>query len=676
MIVDLGEPGNRQPLFGSIVALVWKKMYTCNRSGKAIIEIIWKDNNFMNDERYLELLAEKYPTEQAVSREIINLTAILSLPKGTEHFMSDLHGEYEAFCHILNNCSGVIREKVDLLFGETLSDFDREEICTLIYYPVEKLELVRKEGKNNEEWYRATLGKLIDIARLLSSKYTRSKVRKAMPKEYAYILDELIHVQKDEDDNQVVYHRNILDTLLELDNADEFIEVLAGLIKRLAVDHLHIVGDIFDRGACADRIMDLLMQYHSLDIEWGNHDILWMGAAAGSKACIATVVRNNLKYNNTKILENSYGISLRNLALFAEKIYPSEEPMKAALKAISVMLFKLEGQVILRNPDYNMTDKLLLHKVNVEKQTVEIDGTEYVIKEEAFPTVNFDSDDMEDVYQLSEEEEQVMEGLRMAFVNSIRLRQHIDFLYQKGSMYRIFNGNLLYHGCVPLDESGNLEGVAFGKKRYHGREYLDYAERIARRAWSKDARQKDRDFMWYLWCGRKSPLSGRNIKTFERTYVLDENTWFEQSNPYYKFYHEEKVCNMILHEFGLYSESSHIINGHTPVRTSKGEHPVRANGKLLVIDGGFCKSYHKTTGIAGYTLIFNSHGIRIKSHQPFQSVYAALTENKDIESKSELVETESERLMVRNTDIGAKIKEDIEGLKMLLRAYRSGDFDV
>lgn len=630
----------------------------------------------MNDERYLELLAEKYPTEQAVSREIINLTAILSLPKGTEHFMSDLHGEYEAFCHILNNCSGVIREKVDLLFGETLSDFDREEICTLIYYPVEKLELVRKEGKNNEEWYRATLGELIDIARLLSSKYTRSKVRKAMPKEYAYILDELIHVQKDEDDNQVVYHRNILDTLLELDNADEFIEVLAGLIKRLAVDHLHIVGDIFDRGACADRIMDLLMQYHSLDIEWGNHDILWMGAAAGSKACIATVVRNNLKYNNTKILENSYGISLRNLALFAEKIYPSEEPMKAALKAISVMLFKLEGQVILRNPDYNMTDKMLLHKVNVEKQTVEIDGTEYVIKEEAFPTVNFDSGDIEDVYQLSEEEDQVMEGLRMAFVNSIRLRQHIDFLYQKGSMYRIFNGNLLYHGCVPLDESGNLEGVAFGKKRYHGREYLDYAERIARRAWSKDARQKDRDFMWYLWCGRKSPLSGRNIKTFERTYVLDENTWFEQSNPYYKFYHEEKVCNMILHEFGLYSESSHIINGHTPVRTSKGEHPVRANGKLLVIDGGFCKSYHKTTGIAGYTLIFNSHGIRIKSHQPFQSVYAALTENKDIESKSELVETESERLMVRNTDIGAKIKEDIEGLKMLLRAYRSGDFDV
>ena len=520
----------------------------------------------MRDEKYLELLAEKYPTEQAVCREIINLKAILSLPKGTEHFMSDLHGEYEAFCHILNNCSGVIREKVDLLFEDTLSDLDREEICTLIYYPVEKLAMIKKEGKNNEEWYRVILGELIDIARLFSSKYTRSKVRKAMPKEYAYILDELIHVQKDEDDNQLIYHRNILDTLLELQNADEFIEVLAGLIKRLAVDHLHIVGDIFDRGPCADRIMDLLTTYHSIDIEWGNHDILWMGAAAGSRACIATVIRNNLKYDNMKIMENSYGISLRNLTLFAEKIYPQIDPMEAALKAISVLLFKLEGQVILRNPDYKMEDKLLLHKVDVKRQ-------------------------------------------------------------------------------------------------------------VARRAWSKEAKEKDRDFMWYLWCGRKSPLSGRNTKTFERTYVLDESTWYEESNPYYKFYEEEKVCNMILHEFGLYSERAHIINGHTPVRTSKGEHPVRANGKLMVIDGGFCKSYHKTTGIAGYTLIFNSHGIRIKSHQPFLSVYAALTENKDIESKSELVETEKERLMVRDTDSGKKIKEDIEALKMLLRAYREGELE-
>lgn len=629
----------------------------------------------MKDEKYLELLAEKYPTEQAVCREIINLKAILGLPKGTEHFMSDLHGEYEAFCHILNNCSGVIREKVDLLFEETLSDIDREEICTLIYYPVEKLEMMKKESRNNEEWYRVILGELIEIARLLSSKYTRSKVRKAMPDEYAYILDELIHVQKDEDDNQVAYHQNIIDTLLELDSADAFIEVLAALIKRLAVDHLHIVGDIFDRGPCADRIMDLLMNYHSLDIEWGNHDILWMGAAAGSEACIATVIRNNLKYHNIRILENSYGISLRDLTLFAEKLYPDTEPMEAALKAISVLLFKLEGQVILRNPDYQMTDKLLLHQVNVQNYTVCIAGTDYEICEETFPTVSFDPSNPEVSYKLTAEEKQVMEGLRMAFVGSVRLRQHMDFLYQKGSMYRIFNGNLLFHGCVPLDESGNLEGVVFHQKRYRGRDYLDYAERIARRAWSKDATQKELDFMWYLWCGRKSPLSGRNIKTFERTYVKDESTWHEASNPYYQYYEQEKICNMILHEFNLYSDRSHIINGHTPVRTSRGEHPVRANGRLMVIDGGFCKSYHKTTGIAGYTLIFNSHGIRIKSHQPFQSVYAALTENKDIESRSELVETERERLMVRNTDTGKKILEDIKGLKMLLQAYREGTME-
>ncbi len=589
--------------------------------------------------------------------------------------MSDLHGEYEAFCHILNNCSGVIREKVDLLFEETLSDIDREEICTLIYYPVEKLEMMKKESRNNEEWYRVILGELIEIARLLSSKYTRSKVRKAMPDEYAYILDELIHVQKDEDDNQVAYHQNIIDTLLELDSADAFIEVLAALIKRLAVDHLHIVGDIFDRGPCADRIMDLLMNYHSLDIEWGNHDILWMGAAAGSEACIATVIRNNLKYHNIRILENSYGISLRDLTLFAEKLYPDTEPMEAALKAISVLLFKLEGQVILRNPDYQMTDKLLLHQVNVQNHTVCIAGTDYEICEETFPTVSFDPSNPEVSYELTAEEKQIMEGLRMAFVGSVRLRQHMDFLYQKGSMYRIFNGNLLFHGCVPLDESGNLEGVVFHQKRYRGRDYLDYAERIARRAWSKDATQKELDFMWYLWCGRKSPLSGRNIKTFERTYVKDESTWHEASNPYYQYYEQEKICNMILHEFNLYSDRSHIINGHTPVRTSRGEHPVRANGRLMVIDGGFCKSYHKTTGIAGYTLIFNSHGIRIKSHQPFQSVYAALTENKDIESRSELVETERERLMVRNTDTGKKILEDIKGLKMLLQAYREGTME-
>ena len=626
------------------------------------------------DLRYLKSLAKQYPPVAAAATEIINLQAILSLPKGTEHFITDIHGEYDQFQHVLKNGSGAIKRKIEDEFGNAISQAEKKSIATLIYYPEQKMEQVIKTEENMEDWYKVTLYRLIRICKGASSKYTRSKVRKALPKDFAYVIEELLTGRPDVSD-QEAYYNEIIHSVIRTGRAAELVVAFCNLIRRLVVDHLHVVGDIFDRGPCADRIMDLLMTYHSIDIEWGNHDILWMGAAAGSRACIATVIRNNLKYDNMKILENSYGISLRKLTLFAEKIYPDIDPMKAALKEISVLLFKLEGQVILRNPDYKMEDKLLLHKVDVARQTVEIDGREYDIKEETFPTVNFAAENLEDVYQLTEEEEQVVEGLEMAFVNSIRLRQHIDFLYKKGSMYRIFNNNLLYHGCVPLDESGNFEGVVFGKKRYRGRDYLDYAEHIARRAWSKDAKEKDKDFMWYLWCGRKSPLSGRNIKTFERTYVKDETTWHEESNPYYRFYEEEKVCNMILHEFGLYSERSHIINGHTPVRTSKGEHPVRANGRLMVIDGGFCKSYHKTTGIAGYTLIFNSHGIRIKSHQPFQSVFAALTENKDIESKSELVETEKERLMVRDTDTGKKIKEDIEGLKMLLRVYREGDLE-
>lgn len=618
-------------------------------------------------EKYLTLLSEKYPTIQSVCREIINLNAILNLPKGTEHFMSDLHGEYEAFYHILNNCSGVIREKVDMLFEDTLSDAEREQICTLIYYPREKLELIKKEVLNLREWYREILSELIEIAKILSSKYTRSKVRKAMPEEFAYIIDELLHVQKDEDDNQVVYHRKILETIIELNNADEFVVALAALIKRLAVDRLHIVGDIFDRGACADQILDLLMKHHSLDIEWGNHDILWMGAAAGSEACIANVVRNNLKYDNTEILENSYGISLRKLTLSAEKLYPGIEPMEAALKAISVMMFKLEGQVIARHPEYEMDDRRLLHQIDWTQHTIMLDKNRYELTEHQFPTI-----DQNDVYRLSAEEKEIIEELRMAFINSRRLNQHIRFLYEKGSMYKSFNGNLLYHGCIPLDEEGNFEGICIDGRMYKGRAYLEYADKTSRRAYFSGRKQHDLDFMWYLWCGRKSPLCGRNIKSFERCYIADKSTWHEESDPYYKFYKTEKTCNMILREFGLYSQMSHIINGHTPVRTSKGEQPVRAKGRLLVIDGGFCRSYHETTGLAGYTLIYNSHGMRIKAHQPFESVYAALRENKDIESESELVEIENERVLVKHTDNGKKILEDIEGLKKLLEAYREG----
>ncbi len=615
----------------------------------------------IQDEKYLRLLAEKYPTRQSVCREIINLNAILNLPKGTEHFMSDLHGEYEAFYHILNNCSGVIREKVKLLFGDTLTDRERQEICTLIYYPREKLDMLKKDGCLSQEWYRMTLNQLIEIAKLLSSKYTRSKVRKAMPDDFAYIIDELLHVQKDEDDNQVLYHQKIIDTILEINNADEFIIALAGLIKQLAVDHLHIVGDIFDRGPYADKILDLLHKYHSLDIEWGNHDILWMGAAAGSEACIANVIRNNLKHQNTEILESGYGISLRSLTLFAVNTYPDLPPMEAARKAISVIMFKLEGAILEAHPDYDMSDRRLLHRIDAERGTVEIGRTEYELTDSFFPTL-----DRENPYCLSESEQEVIDELKTSFLNSVRLQKHIRFLYEKGSMYRIYNENLLYHGCIPMDDTGNFEGVQIEGRIYQGKAYLDFADMTARRAYRRRER-KDLDFMWYLWSGRKSPLCGRNIKAFERAFVRDESAWAEETNPYYRYYEEEKTCNMILREFGLYTPMSHIINGHTPVRTEEGEQPCRAGGKLLVIDGGFCQDYHKTTGIAGYTLIYNSHGLRIKAHQPFESVYHALRDNKDIESDSKLIETENARVMVRDTDDGKHILEYISDLENLLQ---------
>ena len=618
----------------------------------------------LKDKKYIKLLAEKFPTKQAVCREIINLNAILNLPKGTEHFMSDLHGEYEAFYHILNNCSGVVREKVHLLFGGILTDFEEQEICTLIYYPREKLAMLRKKDVLTGDWYRMVLNQLIEIAKLLSSKYTRSKVRKAMPEDFSYIIDELLHVQKDEDDNQVLYHSKIIDTILDIENADEFIVALAGLIKQLAVDHLHIVGDIFDRGPYADKILDLLKGYHSLDIEWGNHDILWMGAASGSLACIATVIRNNLKYQNTEILESGYGISLRSLALFAVQEYTCKNPMEAALKAISVILFKLEGSIIRRHSEYGMDDRTFLHKINFETGEVLIDGVNYKINDTEFPTI-----DTQNPYDLSDEESAVMEELKAAFLNSVRLQSHIKFLYEKGSMYRIYNGNLLYHGCIPMDDAGNFEGVQMGDEIYKGKSYLDYADKMARRAYYSTHSTDAKDFMWYLWAGRKSPLCGRNLKTFERTFVDDKSTWKEETDLYYKYYKEERTCNMILREFGLYSDMSHIINGHTPVKTIEGEQPIRANGKLMVIDGGFCKNYHETTGIAGYTLIYNSHGLRLKAHQPFESVYHALTKNKDIQSESQLVETEKSRILVRDTDNGKNIINYIADLKQLLNYY-------
>lgn len=618
--------------------------------------------------KFLRLLSEKYPTRQQVCTEIINLQAILNLPKGTEHFMSDLHGEYEAFFHILNNSAGVIREKVDMAFEEVLTARERSSLCTLIYYPQEKLRRIHEEGRNTEEWYRFVLQKLIDLAKLLSSKYTRSKVRKAMPSEYSYILDELLHAQPDEDNNQMVYHSKIIDTLLRLEEGDDFIIALSSLIKRLAVDHLHIVGDIFDRGERPDAILNMLMDHHSLDIEWGNHDILWMGAACGSQACIAAVVRNCLSYNNISVLEQGYGISLRPLVLFAEKMYDEEDPNKAAKKAISIILFKLEGQIIRRNPEYQMEDRLLLDKVDYENACIELDGKSYPLKEKRFPTV-----DRDDPYKLSQAEREIMDELEKLFLESEQLQRHVEFLYSHGSMYQVFNGNLLFHGCVPLDEDGALKAIHLEGRIYQGRSYMDYADMAARRAFfSEDPPQRYLDFMWYLWCGSNSPLSGRVVKTFERTFIGDKSTWEEPKNPYYEYQSSEPVCRMLLREFGLYSENSHIINGHTPVHVNQGENPLKAHGRLIVIDGGFCKAYQKTTGIAGYTLIFNSHGMRLKSHQPFSGMEAALEENMDIDSESQQVVTFPKRVMVADTDTGERLKEQIADLEDLLTAYREG----
>lgn len=617
--------------------------------------------------KYLKLLAKEYPSIPSVCREIINLKAILNLPKGTEHFMSDIHGEYEAFYHIMNNAAGVIKEKVDMIFAERMTPRERQEICTLVYYPVEKIKLLKKQNVVTPYWYKVNLKNLTELAKFLSSKYTRSKVRKALPPEFSYIIDELLHAQPDEDNNQYVYHEKILDTIIDIDSADAFIEALGRLIKRLAVDHLHIVGDIYDRGSNADNIMDLLMNHHSVDIEWGNHDILWMGAACGNEACIANVLRNNIKYNNIEILENSYAISLRSLTLFAEHTYPNMKPMEAALKAISVILFKLEGQIIMRHPEYDMVDRLLLDKIDKERGVVRIGDREYELNDKYFPTLNEN-----DAYTLTDEEQHVIDDLRTAFVNSHMLRKHVRFLYEKGNTYLCYNGNLLFHGCIPMTEDGDFDGMRIGDQIYKGKAYMDYAAKVARRAFFGTMNQSNIDFMWYLWCGKKSPLAGRTMKTFERTFVMDESTYDEPKNPYYRFYQQEEYCIKILHEFGLDSPMSHIINGHTPIKVAKGESPLKANNRLIVIDGGFCRAYQKTTGIAGYTLIYNSHGMRLKAHQPFESIAKVLEENKDIESSSNFFETESERVMVKDTDNGKVIKDTINDLELLLAAYRQG----
>lgn len=619
------------------------------------------------ERKYLELLAEKFPTTQSVFTEVINLEAILNLPKGTEHFVSDVHGEYEAFEHILNNCSGVIRERVGQAFAMELTRDEQADLCTLIYYPELKLRRLREQDRLTSEWYAITLTRLVRLARRLSGSYTRSKVRKAMPVAYAYIIDELLHISPDEREMRLAYHQRIIDTIVDTGSADDFVCSLAALIKRLAVDHLHVVGDVFDRGPHADKIMERLMAYHSIDVQWGNHDIVWMGAAAGSYACLAAVIRNNIHYDSLKILESAYGVSLRELALFAEATYRADDGMSPVEKAISVILFKLEGQTIRRHPNWHMDDRLLLERVDAERGVAVVDGREYELRTRDFPTLEAD-----DPYALTSEEQRVMDNLMNAVRSSDKLRRHVGFLFEHGSTYLVHNGNVLFHACVPMNEDGSFCAVNHQGQMLSGRAYYDYADRLARRAWHEHD-QVSLDWMWYLWCGRFSPLSGRVVKTFERTYFADRSTWEEPRDPYFSHTEDPAMCARVLEEFGADVERGVIINGHTPVHAAAGESPVKAGGRLVVIDGGFCQAYHSTTGIAGYTLIADPEGMRIKAHRPFGSIADVLDLNADIVSDDDRFQRNPRPLFIGDTDTGADIRGQICDLRALLDAYRTGE---
>ena len=619
------------------------------------------------ERKYLELLAEKFPTTQSVFTEVINLEAILNLPKGTEHFVSDVHGEYEAFEHILNNCSGVIRERVGQAFAMELTRDEQADLCTLIYYPELKLRRLREQDRLTSEWYAITLTRLVRLARRLSGSYTRSKVRKAMPVAYAYIIDELLHISPDERETRLAYHQRIIDTIVDTGSADDFVCSLAALIKRLAVDHLHVVGDVFDRGPHADKIMERLMAYHSIDVQWGNHDIVWMGAAAGSYACLAAVIRNNIHYDSLKILESAYGVSLRELALFAEATYRADDGMSPVEKAISVILFKLEGQTIRRHPNWHMDDRLLLEHVDAGRGVAVVDGREYELRTRDFPTLEAD-----DPYALTPEEQRVMDNLMNAVRSSDKLRRHVGFLFEHGSTYLVHNGNVLFHACVPMNEDGSFCAVNHQGQMLSGRAYYDYADRLARRAWHEHD-QVSLDWMWYLWCGRFSPLSGRVVKTFERTYFADRSTWEEPRDPYFSHTEDPAMCARVLEEFGADVERGVIINGHTPVHAAAGESPVKAGGRLVVIDGGFCQAYHSTTGIAGYTLIADPEGMRIKAHRPFGSIADVLDLNADIVSDDDRFQRNPRPLFIGDTDTGADIRGQISDLRALLDAYRTGE---
>ena len=643
--------------------------------------------------RYLNMLSRQYPTVQAASTEIINLQAIMNLPKGTEHFISDVHGEHEAFLHILNSCSGVVRDKLDGLYATTLASSERAQLATLIYYAEEKLEELQEAGLATDEWYRITLFRLVELCRHLSTKYTRSKVRKALPKDYAYMIDELLHTRYGDADKRE-YYENIIDTIIHIGQAPSVIVAISTVIKRLAVDHLHLVGDIFDRGPRADIVMDSLMEHHSVDIQWGNHDILWMGAACGSHTLVATVLANSLHYNNLEVVETGYGISLRPLSIFANEVYKDTNTARFKVKfsgddalrvsekdkllsarmhkAITIILFKLEGQKLIRRPEFGMSDRLLLDKIDYENKCITIGDVTYPLEDTDFPTV-----DPKDPYTLSPEENAVIDELTNSFQRSEKLQRHVRFLYSKGNLYKVYNGNLLLHGCVPMTDDGELMHFSIGCDDLSGRAFLDYAEQTARRAYynkpGSPERQFGMDFLWWLWAGRNSPIFGRDrMTTFERRLIKDESSWTEPKNAYYTLYNSPDMCDMILREFGLTDPHCHIINGHVPVKAKKGESPFKGDGKVIVIDGGFCKAYQPTSGIAGYTLIYNSNCMRIVSHQPFSGRQNAIHDNLDILSTTEVFEVMKSRVKVAQTDRGRLLQSQIDDLNNLLIAYKTG----
>lgn len=646
--------------------------------------------NYNEEElKYLNLLSEKFPTIQHVCTEIINLKAILNLPKGTEHFLSDLHGEYESFLHILKNASGVIKTKIDETFDTCMTSEEKRKLATLIYYPEEKLALIKKETTDLNEYYKITLYRLIEICKVVASKYSRSKVRKAMPKDYEYIIDELLHAN-DNSYNKEYYYNQIINTIIDLDRADAFIIAISKLIQRLAVDHLHIIGDIYDRGPGPHIIIDELMKYHSIDIQWGNHDIIWMGAASGSPACVFNVLRICARYNNLDILEDGYGINIRPLTEFAMEEYSKEngdifkpqnsekienkadiDLLTKIQKAVAIIQFKLEAEVIKRNPEFNMEDRLLLDKINYETYEIELGGKKYKLKDTYFPTI-----DPKDPYKLTEKELNVVNKLVKGFENSEKLQEHIKFLYAKGNIYKVYNDNLLIHGCIPMDSEGNFISGTIKGEHLKGKKYLDYIERIARQGYFADKNSEDKkygeDYLWYLWCGANSPIFCKNaMKTFER-YFLDDKTLREEvKNAFYTLSENEDQCIKILEEFGINKENGHIISGHVPVKLGKGESPIKANGKLLIIDGGLSKSYQKVTGIAGYTLIYSSYGLTLAEHEPFTSTEDAIIKETDLHSFTRIVE-KVERKRINDTDIGKELREQIEDLEKLLEAYKSG----